>query len=213
MLLRGREGAVSGVTWSPDGQRVVTGSHDLTARLWDPQTGSEVAILRGHEDWVWSVAWSPDGQCIATASFDRAVRLWDVQAGTDLVRLRGHEDRVIGVAWSPNAQRIVTTSRDRTVRMWDIKTGTELAIVGVHRDWAEDVAWSPNAATSQPPHAEERHVARDGETGVGRPRCGWPPRAVVGWVQIRVDGVLAFRWPDLLWFEHTFESGQRGGAV
>ena len=35
--------------FSPDGKRVVTGSEDGTARLWDATNGKELAVLRGHE--------------------------------------------------------------------------------------------------------------------------------------------------------------------
>ena len=76
--LRGHEDAVCSVAFSPDGQRIVSGSADKTLRVWDAATGQPVGEpLRGHEDGVWSVAFSPDGQRIVSGSADKTLRLWD----------------------------------------------------------------------------------------------------------------------------------------
>ena len=54
--------------FSPDGTRVVTASHDGTARIWDAASGKELALLRGHTNEVASAAFSPDGARVVTAS-------------------------------------------------------------------------------------------------------------------------------------------------
>ena len=41
--------SVCSAAFSPDGKRVVTASDDNTARLWDAETGREIATLKGHE--------------------------------------------------------------------------------------------------------------------------------------------------------------------
>ena len=56
---KGHTGSVNGTTFSSDGRRVLSGSHDRTVRLWDVQTGSEVHRLTGHTDTVMSVAFAP----------------------------------------------------------------------------------------------------------------------------------------------------------
>ena len=44
----GHTGCVTAVAFSPDGKRVLTGSGDNTARLWDAATGAAIATLAGH---------------------------------------------------------------------------------------------------------------------------------------------------------------------
>ena len=64
------------VAFSPDGARVLTGSRDRTARLWEAATGVEIRAFKGHVDWVWSIAFSPDGTRVLTAD-GKIARLWD----------------------------------------------------------------------------------------------------------------------------------------
>ena len=64
-------GAVADVDLSADGQWLVTGSWDQSAKIWDVATGSAVRKLDGvHTGYVNSVQFSPDGMLVLTASDD-----------------------------------------------------------------------------------------------------------------------------------------------
>jgi WD40 repeat protein/predicted Ser/Thr protein kinase len=143
MALRGHTGPVLAVAYAPDGQRIVTGSADHTARVWDVASGKALT-LRGHGDPVKSVAFSPDGQRVLTGSWDGTARLWDATTGTNSLTLNGHEAAIFSVAFSANGQRIVTGSWDGTAKVWDAVTGTNLLTFSGHtnRIWA--VAISPD---------------------------------------------------------------------
>ncbi len=49
---KGMMGSVGSAAFSPDGKRVVTASKDKTARVWDPETGTQIALLKGHDGTV-----------------------------------------------------------------------------------------------------------------------------------------------------------------
>lgn len=40
--------AALSAAFSPDGKRIITGSRDGTARIWDAATRKQIAELRGH---------------------------------------------------------------------------------------------------------------------------------------------------------------------
>jgi len=74
--LQGHTSSISSVTFSPDGKRIVTGSEDNTAKVWDALTGKETLTLKGHTKAIHSVAFSPDGKRILTGSKDNTARIW-----------------------------------------------------------------------------------------------------------------------------------------
>ena len=138
--IRGHQGAVLGVDFSPDGQSLATASRDRIARLWDLQ-GNPLAVLTGHQDWVMDIRFSPDGQLLATASTDRTARIWDRQ-GNEVTVLR-HRDRVNAVSFSPDGNTIATASDDGTVRLWD-RQGNPLWQFRHHKAAVTDLQFSPD---------------------------------------------------------------------
>jgi len=145
-VFKGHEDSVFSVAFSPDGSKIVSGSGDGTIRLWDVNSGSELAVFKGHNDYVLSVAFSPDGSKIVSGSTDHTIRLWDVNSGSELAVFKGHNDYVFSVAFSPDGQKIVFGSDDKTIRLWDIKSGEQLAVFKGHEDEVFSVAFSPDGS-------------------------------------------------------------------
>jgi WD40 repeat protein/serine/threonine protein kinase len=71
---------VVAVAFSGDGQVLVTGGHDGTARLWETATRKPIGTPFRHQGWVVSVAVSSDGKTVVTGSLDGTARIWDVPA-------------------------------------------------------------------------------------------------------------------------------------
>jgi serine/threonine protein kinase len=126
------------VAVSPDGRRALSGSKDTTVRLWDMETGAQLACLEGHEAEVVSVAFSTDGRRALSGSIDKAVRLWDLESGVEVRSFRGHTDNVVSVGFSEDGTQTLSASRDGTIRICDLESGGEvrriisqMAIVGL----------------------------------------------------------------------------------
>nr|MDJ0899043.1 neuraminidase-like domain-containing protein [Xenococcus sp. MO_188.B8] len=90
--LQGHDSSVRGVSFSPDGTILASGSTDRTIKLWNVETGQEIRTLQGHTDDVRSVSFSPDGTILASGSTDRTIKLWNVETGQEIRTLQGHTD-------------------------------------------------------------------------------------------------------------------------
>jgi WD40 repeat protein len=60
--ITGHTSMIMGVSWSPDGKRIASGSSDDTTRIWDAQTGAELLTLPTPGDAYVIPDWSPAGQ-------------------------------------------------------------------------------------------------------------------------------------------------------
>ncbi len=78
----GRHGKVRALRYTADRRFFVTGSEDRTARLWETQGWTLVAVLRGHAGYVTSAAFSANDSHILTGSIDGTVRKWRLATGT-----------------------------------------------------------------------------------------------------------------------------------
>ena len=86
LRLAGHDGPVRSVTFSPNGQLVLSGSEDNTIRIWDVAAGKAVTALRGHGRSVKACAFSPDGQWVLSGGDDESVRVWNVQGYQETAR-------------------------------------------------------------------------------------------------------------------------------
>jgi WD40 repeat protein len=200
-LLRGRF-AVNGVAYSADGTRIVTAGADEVARVWDAETGAEIASLEFDAvlDSVSRCAISPDGAHLALPDGPGAVAIWSIEAGSRVHRFPDHGHIVTALAYTPDGGRLLVGSSDHVVRIWDTATGeaagrltgrevmetAELGIIGPSRHLrigrsvvphfgpVSAVAWSPDG----------RHVIsageQDGVTVVWNARSGSAVRELRG---------------------------------
>ena len=135
---------VTSITFSPDGQWLVTGSGDSNIQLWEVSTGKYCKTLTGHTALIRAVVFSSDGQWLATGSSDATVRLWQVSTGKCHQVLTGHTASVNSVVFSLDGQWLATGSDDATVQIWQVSTGKYLKTLAKYSNWIFSVAFSPD---------------------------------------------------------------------
>lgn len=79
--LEGHTNRTQSVAFSPDGMLLVSGGFDRTVRLWDVETGRQIALLGRHPQFVGGVTFSPDGARVASIGKEGSLRIWNVQSG------------------------------------------------------------------------------------------------------------------------------------
>jgi WD40 repeat protein len=130
-VLRGHEGRVEIVAFSPDGTHVVTASDDTTARVWSSDGSGRPVVLRGHDGWVRSAEFSPDGRRVVTASDDGTARIWAIDGSAKPIVLRGHDGAVATASFAAGGERVVTAGSDATARVWRADgRGGEIVLAG-----------------------------------------------------------------------------------
>jgi len=122
---------IRSVVFSPDGRRALSGSLNDTLRLWDVESGKELATGKGHAAAIWSVAFSPDGKRALSGSRDKTLKLWDVESMKELGTWTGHAYSVNSVTFSPDGRRALSGSSDHTLKLWDVKTGRQIDSIEV----------------------------------------------------------------------------------
>lgn len=123
---------------------LITGSYDRTARIWNLETGMEVACLKGHTRAVRALQF--DEAKLITGSMDHTLRVWNWRTGKCIRTLEGHTEGIVCLNYDSNV--LASGSVDTTVKVWNFRTGAAFTLRG-HSDWVNSVQlWDPDSTTS-----------------------------------------------------------------
>ncbi|KAI6135491.1 WD40 repeat-like protein [Pisolithus croceorrhizus] len=129
--LKGHTAELTMVKCNPSRTRLVSGSDDATARIWNLEAilmdkAPTPIILKGHTKCLTSVKWCPytapeAHELVVTASFDMTVRLWDSVTGDCLRVLMDHTKPVYSLSFSPEGFQLATGGGDGYLHLYDVK--------------------------------------------------------------------------------------------
>lgn len=149
-------GAVTALSFSPDGSRLVSVGADGSVLLWQANTGRNVGGLFQHGSGrVSSVDLGPDGRLLVTAG-ELGARTWDAESGTPGPAL-GPGRAVNVVALDPAGLRAYTGTPEGDVESWDVASGARL--------WSDSVG---TAISRIAIGGDGQRVAVAGDTGLVR---------------------------------------------
>jgi WD40 repeat protein len=135
---------VHSVVYSPDGTRVLAGSADGTARVYEVADGTRTLSIQSGAGAVNSVRYSADGTLMLTAGFDKA-SVWEAADGAEVFSLPGHRSAVLSAVFSPDQKEIATGSRDGDIRLWAAEAKDGMLAVR-HADRLSSGCFSPDAS-------------------------------------------------------------------
>lgn len=108
------------LAWTSDGRKLVSGSWEPIARVWDAESGTELAALEQGEGTSYLAA-SPDGRLAATCSGKRVV-VWDLASFEQVAEFAGHSSTVQSVAFSPDSAQCASAGRDGKALVWEARS-------------------------------------------------------------------------------------------
>jgi len=100
------EGAIAGhetPVWSlrvtPGGKRAVSGDMGGVLKLWNLDTGEQIASVEGHSSHVSDIDLSHDGRYVVTSSHDQTVKIWDAESLAPIATMMtlGPDDYVLAL--------------------------------------------------------------------------------------------------------------------
>ena len=119
-------------TCTYDGQTIITGSHDMSLKVWEVSTGRITQVLVGHEGPVSCVhvaALKPS--LIISGAQDCNAIVWDRTTGTEMFTLSGHTSTVSSVRLALDGSLALTAGEDNLLMLWSEK-GTRVALLDLH---------------------------------------------------------------------------------
>jgi WD40 repeat protein len=161
----GHVNVVSALKLCAAGLRMLTGSDDNTARLWNTQTAEPLLVLP-HSHWVQAVDVSADGSYGVTGSNDAKLQFWHLAdlANPLLHKLARHQSSVLSVvlldregrpyalsagwcvprSWAVQAPPADSgaCTRDGLIILWDVVSGREANSFRFHANGDQDAVFS-----------------------------------------------------------------------
>ena len=113
------------VTYSTDGQRLVSGGADHTVRVWDAHTGQPIGQPMMQTNAVTNAALSDDGQDVAFASAD-SVRVWNALTGQPVEQPMVQNTEITSLDLSDNGQLVATGSTGGSAEIWNAASARPL---------------------------------------------------------------------------------------
>merc|ERR1712137_884870 len=99
-VIEGHRGAVTALSYSPDGSRFVSASKDTCVIVWSKDGEKEISGWQFHSAQICGVAWSPNGKRIASASQDQNLIVWNTEDKNNRIVIKGaHRGGCNCVAW------------------------------------------------------------------------------------------------------------------
>ena len=101
------------------GSHVISGSRDLSIRIWLVQTGECIQLFTGHDNWVRAVVVQPLGQYIVSCSDDKTIKIWDLEESRCIRTITdAHEHFVTCLDVHHKAALVASGSVDSSIRIW-----------------------------------------------------------------------------------------------
>jgi eukaryotic-like serine/threonine-protein kinase len=140
------EGAVTQLSFHPDGTRLASAGEDGRVLIVDVADGEKLLMVCDLETPIRSVAYHPGGEWLAFAGDDHEISLWDA-SGRGRVRRLGTVGESIGaLAFSQDGRHLAAGDNSGTIRIWDLSAENPPVILSASFEGINALAFTPDGS-------------------------------------------------------------------
>ncbi len=133
------------LTFSPDGELIVSAGGDNRIRAFRLNNGQMVKTFEGHRAMIRSLAVHPDGRTLYSAGFDGSIRFWRFPYGAEQKVLRPSREEIFSLELGAGGQHLISGGADGLVRVWTLPEGLAARELPGHSDTVTYLAASPTS--------------------------------------------------------------------
>jgi WD40 repeat protein len=118
---------VRSLAFDSTGLRLVVGTYDGNASIWEVPNGVRVRCLREAGEPVDAVAFSRDDKLVATGSREGAEQVWDASSGGLRTQFNSHHSKIYAVEFSSTNSLLLSAGADGAAVVSNVRTGMPVA--------------------------------------------------------------------------------------
>ncbi|RIK38921.1 MAG: hypothetical protein DCC55_19620 [Chloroflexi bacterium] len=143
-----RYGFIQGLHFRPDGELLVIGIGDHTARVWSAATGEEIFAFPSGDTVHNFICLHPDNHTAALGAANHAVAIVDLADGRLLHMLYGHQSPIWRLVFSADGKWAASSDTVGDVCLWDTERGVLTHHFRSHTAPVTALAFSPPGAAN-----------------------------------------------------------------
>ena len=142
IIRQGHKKAINVVTYSVDGQYVLSAGEDKVIKMWDVKTGIDIKTFSGHTAPINCLELTNDGKQMISGDQDGNIFIWEIGGNTKpTLTISGHEGAVNTIKIKPDQQSFLSGGKDELIKEWNFEGDTiksiramtsEIRAIGIH---------------------------------------------------------------------------------
>jgi WD40 repeat protein len=145
LILKGHDGPVRCVAYSPDGRWLASGGEDGTVRLWDLSQGGAGRVLIKSDDSVETLAFDPNAETIAAGTSDGEIKFIPLASPDNSTTIEYPDSEAVRrVLYSPDGNFLAVVGWDCAVELFHVESGNHHSHHDFGRQEAASLAFAPD---------------------------------------------------------------------
>ncbi len=185
----GIEQEINETVFTHDSKKLIIGSNNSTAMVWDLQkekiTGTLTGFLNLRDrggitydpNFIWDMQIAKyvrfknqlligkDGNTLIKGKFGTKAKQWDIASGKTLMEFVGHTKAVICYDLSADGKKLITGGGDGKIILWNVATGDSIRVIKAHREPILDIHFNEDETKVAASSWDARLITWDLATG------------------------------------------------